>query len=177
MAPLPSPAFFFAFRCPLFCFRFVFLFIRFRRPERTVFETGTELLAMTLAHVAWLGGEGGLPPEEDLCPLLSHAEGAQYLVRSVTDRLMRMVRGREDGDDNDSRSCISIASRAWRERRVTRAHTITHRARHCGKTTCLPDTRWFASVGAWCCVGPVSREELKIHNRGAITSVCLVRRL
>eukprot|EP00752_Nemacystus_decipiens_P003549 g3275.t1 len=57
-----------------------------------VFETGTELLAMALVHVAWLKDEGGLPPEDDLCPLLSGAEGAQWLVRRVTDRLMRMGR-------------------------------------------------------------------------------------
>ena len=49
---------------------------------------------MTLAHVAWLKNEGGLPPEDNLCPLLqSQAEGGEWLVRRVTDRLMRMVRG------------------------------------------------------------------------------------
>lgn len=63
---------------------------------RTVFETGTELLAMALAHVVWLKDEGGLPPEDDLCPLLSGAEGAQWLVRRVTDRLMRMVRDKRE---------------------------------------------------------------------------------
>lgn len=60
--------------------------------QKNTFETGTELLAMALAHVSWLKDEGGLPPESDLCPVLCQAEGAEWLVRRVTDRLMRMVR-------------------------------------------------------------------------------------
>eukprot|EP00903_Cladosiphon_okamuranus_P011333 g10683.t1 len=60
--------------------------------QKNVFETGTELLAMALAHVVWLKDEGGLPPEDDLCPLLSQPEGGHWLVRRVTDRLMRMGR-------------------------------------------------------------------------------------
>lgn len=63
-----------------------------------VFETGTELLAMALAHVAWLKDEGGLPPEDNLCQQLqSPAEGAEWLVIRVTDRMMRMVRGGRGG--------------------------------------------------------------------------------
>lgn len=60
--------------------------------QKNTFETGTELLAMGLAHVSWLKDEGGLPPDDGLCPVLCQAEGAEWLVRRVTDRLMRMVR-------------------------------------------------------------------------------------
>lgn len=70
--------------------------------QKNAFETGAELLAMALAHVKWLRDEGGLPPEDDLCAALRGGVGAssggegggegEWLVRRVTDRLMRMVR-------------------------------------------------------------------------------------
>ncbi|CAM9569282.1 unnamed protein product [Laminaria digitata] len=58
--------------------------------QKNTFETGTELLAMALAHVAWLK-EGGLPPEDDLCEQC-RAENGDWFVRRVNDRLVRMDR-------------------------------------------------------------------------------------
>ncbi|CAM9566377.1 unnamed protein product, partial [Ectocarpus sp. 13 AM-2016] len=60
--------------------------------QKNTFETGTELLAMALAHVSWLEEDGGLPSGDSLCPVLRQAEGSEWLARRVTDRLMRMGR-------------------------------------------------------------------------------------
>eukprot|EP00904_Undaria_pinnatifida_P008418 jgi/Undpi1/4706/HiC_scaffold_18.g08059.m1 len=58
--------------------------------QKNTFETGTELLAMALAHVAWLR-DGGLPPEDDLCAQC-RAENGDWFGRRVNDRLVRMGR-------------------------------------------------------------------------------------
>ena len=66
--------------------------------QKNAFETGTELLAIALAHVSWLKDGGGLPPGNILCEQCRSDEG-EWLARAVTEQLISKGRsGTKRGD-------------------------------------------------------------------------------
>lgn len=60
--------------------------------QKNTFETGTELLAMSLEHVSWLKDGVGLPSGEVLCEQLRN-DGGEWLAGVVTEQLISMGRG------------------------------------------------------------------------------------